>query len=298
MNRPLIIAAVVLGVVSTGITYWLLSRAAGSPEQRLVKVVRAKRELPLGTVLRSEDLEVGPVRMATATRDALRSPADAIGRATTQDPPAGTVLTRAHVAPAPAAPSYTVEGGMRAFIIAVEAQVGAARLVRPGDRIDILYMGVDSKAAQVLAQNIRVIELPDAKIAGKGEGKATATPEGKANLVVEVTPDEAACLFAAHTTGVLSVALRNRSDTVPVLVEPVLAPPAAASEEPQAPPERPRDAEPRSSQPNREPGPRDVAPPLPVPRPAPVESVSSPMTPGKRVTVIRGTDRQVVDVEE
>lgn len=300
MNKSFVLAAVILGLVATGFTYYLLSRAAGTPEQRLVKVVKTKRELHLGALIRAEDLELQRVKLAAVPKGSLVSMADAVGKAATKDIPAGTVLTKDHVAPAPMSASATVTEGMRAFTITTETEVGAASLVRPGDRIDILYLGPNTDVAQVVAQDVRVLELPDAR---SRPGKTlTSTPVNgeRVHLVVEVSPDQAAVLFAAHTTGILSVTLRNRSDTATVAIHPsvTLRPPRTGSTATagSAPP-----GEPTNSGSSARPASAASAATFSLPPPPATGGPDQPatrVTPLKHVTVIRGGKRETIEVEE
>lgn len=164
--------------------------------------------------------------------------------------------------------------GMRAVSVAVDEVSGAAGLIFPGDRVDLLLTqdvgdNVDSArrlASETVLDNVRVIAV-DQRVdptAGNGE-----TPQGGAariarTVTLEVTPRQAQVVTVAARLGRLTLSLRSLAT--------VADSPAAAS------PEGPLWASDISS----------VVPRPVVPAPVPDgEPVYKPYVP----TIIRGGDR-------
>lgn len=108
--------------------------------------------------------------------------------------------------------SGLIEPGMRALTVAASAESLFGGLLRPGDRVDVLYtpdLGNASKPATVtLLQSVLVLAV----------GTDTGAPGGSAALgsvvTVSLTPEQAQVVVHARTRGSLDVALRHPDDTL------------------------------------------------------------------------------------
>lgn len=302
MRIPMILVAVTLGLMSTGVTYFALrkSRQPGTMSAQHQEVV-ARQALPAGSVLTADLLEARQVSGKSRPPE-LAQLGDLVGKTAVRDVSAGEVLKLSDVRstdssnPTP----FGVQIGLRAFVVPVERSIGAATLAQTGDRVDILHAttSTDGTArARTVAQNIRVLVGYQAPSVAKEKGEVPPEPE-KIPLMLEVTPAESEKLFAAQSVGRLAVALRNRSDMT------LLPPEVAAPVRPAPPPVRKEQSpEPVVRQRHRQ---AIVVPPVPsVPgggpvRPLVLAAPETPrrVTPGKSVVVVVGKERQVIEVED
>jgi len=244
-------------------------------------------------------------------------------------PAAPATQQAAAVAPAPGerttAAGYVVPRHDRAVVITVDATRGAGALAQPSDRVDILVAATDTQQrhlAETIAQDVPVLGQAGAQAA---TAPATTT-DGKRQIVVSVSPQDAQRLMAAQVRGALVVTLRNPTDREYAFVRPVANPdapkpavtikpaPAVTAAKPPAPAPAAAPA-PKPARTRVRPGPRHSSmvvaglPPEPVralpapPPPAPaVRHLAPPVTPapapGKAIEVVKGTSVQTVMVKE
>jgi pilus assembly protein CpaB len=102
--------------------------------------------------------------------------------------------------------------GMRAFTIEVDAQSGVSGFLRPGDNIDVLWTGRPpggdrGEFTQLIDSGLRIIAIDqDANMDREGARIART-------VTVEVTPQQAANLAQAQSSGRLSLTLVGAADT-------------------------------------------------------------------------------------
>ncbi len=167
----------------------------------VVQVLAASRDLIAGTVLTGDDLRAVPLPAAVVPDGALRPGAAVLGRSVAGPVRRGEPLTDARLV----GPSLLSGLGSPDDVVAVPvrlADADAVRLVRAGDRVDVLAAPVDSGgqpgAVVVVATGALVLATPD----------QPSTDDGSL-LVVAVSPATARALARAATTSRLSVALRG-----------------------------------------------------------------------------------------
>jgi pilus assembly protein CpaB len=110
--------------------------------------------------------------------------------------------------------------GMVAVSVGVDAVSGAAGLIWPGDRVDLILTQTIGDAtvpigrrvaAETVLQDVRVIAIDQQLM----QGVAPDSPEGKGRTVtMEVTPAQAERVAVAVRIGALSLAVRS-ADNVP-----------------------------------------------------------------------------------
>lgn len=180
-RRRLVAAALAaLGVLSA---YFALRPAAG-PE-----VMVAARDLSPG-VLRPGDLR--PVPLAHPPDGVIRS--GAAGRFLAGPMRRGEPLTDARLLDRLSLPSGTVAAPVRI------ADPDAVALISPGSSIGVLAAWEGGQPAQVIADDVRVITIPETDDDSRGGG---------ALVVLAATPPQAAQLAAAQTTGRLSITIKQ-----------------------------------------------------------------------------------------
>lgn len=191
-RRPL---AVVLAVVAvlTGL------RAATTPPEPTTGVVVASRDLPGGAPLTDADLE----------RRAL--PVDGVPDGSTSDP--RTLLGRTLAAPVREGEPVTdvrvvADGLLSGYPSLVAAPVriadaGSVRLLRVGDRVDVVATDPANGRAEVATEAAPVVALPR----GTRTGEGSSPLSGGALVVLAVPRSTAVALAGSAATDLLSVLL-------------------------------------------------------------------------------------------
>jgi pilus assembly protein CpaB len=161
-----------------------------------VQAVVLRTERPGGARLAAGDLEVRAVTAADVPRGYLSDPGGTVGRTLAAPAAEGQVLTELALvtARAPVAAGHVV-----APLRLVDADL--ARLLRPGDVVDVVAAEEQTAAARVVAPAARVVTVPAA-----GEDVPTEAPGTL--VLVEVVPSAALALARAAAAGELSVTWR------------------------------------------------------------------------------------------
>ena len=181
-------------------------------EGETVPVVLAARDLPLGSVLREDDLRVvewpsGAVPMGFAnTREELLGEA-LIGPVQTNSPILATNLAVSGLR----GMIPLIQPGMRAVSVRVDEQSGVAGFVTPQTRVDIILImtppGGSEPISKVILQNIQTLASAQ-RIQETEEGEAIVVTV----ITVLVTPEEAEKLTLAQAEGQIRMALRHTLD--------------------------------------------------------------------------------------
>jgi pilus assembly protein CpaB len=209
-----------LAIVSGSVAAWSAVRylqdrpaplIAGEPTAT-VPVVVAAREVPLGTKLSEEDLQLVqwpqdalPAGVATASEEV-------IGRSVISDLQVNEPVLASKLADTglfgmiPLIPE-----GMRALSVKVDEVVGVAGFVTPQTRVDVILImqppGQRESVSKVILQNIRALAA-NQQITESQDGQ----PVVSTVVTVLVTPEEAEKLALAATEGRIQMALRNSLD--------------------------------------------------------------------------------------
>jgi pilus assembly protein CpaB len=182
-----------------------VTRPDGGPP---VAVVTASRDIPRGTTLAQEALEVVTLPARFAPPGAVRDPARAIGRIVVTDLARGEVLTGLRLAGAGAGRiASLVPSGMRAVQLPVVATVG----VEPGDLVDVLAtFGGGGAHTELAVEGLEVLAIERLG----GGPLVESSSSGGVGLVVLVGPEVAERLAFAATFATLSIAIRGPDDAI------------------------------------------------------------------------------------
>jgi pilus assembly protein CpaB len=203
-HRRSLAAALTAVAVVTGIA------AARPAPPATIDVLVAASDLAGGSALTASDVEVAQVPTQFVPAGALRPPEAALdGRVLAAPMRPGEVVTDVRLVGPTVLDGYAPAGGSE--IVGTPVRIGdsgAVRLVRPGDRVDVLAAtGSDEFAAQsgaaavaVVAPGVRVVTVPQ-------EQDDLAVAEG-ALIVVATSERVAEQLAAAAVTSRLSLTLR------------------------------------------------------------------------------------------
>jgi pilus assembly protein CpaB len=140
---PVILAAVV----------FLFALAFLQPETT-VRVVTAKNDLAVGTVLSDTDLLLRDVPRSQVAVDALLDPAQAIGQSLRSDRITGDVIRESHLGE-----TIALNADERALSVKVNDATGLAGLLRPNDNVGLVIVLFDNEGAysKVAIENLRVL---------------------------------------------------------------------------------------------------------------------------------------------
>ncbi len=197
---------------------------AGAQE---VDVLVASRDLPVGTMLRREDVAVMPV-FETAVGEQVFRPEDwariegkrLLFGLRRLDP----LMWHAVDVPMPGVGGLAemVRPELRAVSLAISGDAAVSGLVRPNDRVDILgTFDLPSRTLPGELETVTLTVLQDVTVLATGQTLATqigmTTARGGAGgystVTFEVFPEEAELLvFAQHLKGRMTLTLRNPED--------------------------------------------------------------------------------------
>ena len=207
---PLVVIALVVAVISTGIFYGLIvSRMDGSAKAASTLRYVAVKDLDKGHVIRPEDFRLTSAPDPGAP--APNKPEDLIGRKAKEAIASNTVLTEHLLSPfgQRGLPSG-VPDGMRAVTVHISDSSSVVQMLQPGDRVDVQALinrnrnGETDLELRTLLQNATVFNVASAEPNGGLQGRAV--------LTVLSTPQDAERLSVADAGARLRVVLRNTVD--------------------------------------------------------------------------------------
>jgi pilus assembly protein CpaB len=201
--------------------------AAATPAVPLgPKVLVARKELPVGTMIDAESLTFQPwpkEMMQSAYYTEGQPDSDMsklLGTVVRYPITAGQPMTRgALVGPKDRGFLAAALGpGMRAITVPVNATTGVAGFVFPGDRVDIMLTqevagggdGAALKVTETVVRNVRVLAT-DQRTDSKGEDGQTLV-KTFSNVTFEATPRISEKIAVAQSVGQLSLTLRSIAD--------------------------------------------------------------------------------------
>jgi pilus assembly protein CpaB len=203
------------------------------------KVLVARKDLPVGTIIDAEALtfQPWPKEMTKAAYYTEGQPdADAtklLGTVVRFPVTAGQPLTRgAVIGPKDRGFLAAALGpGMRAITVPVNAITGVAGFVFPGDRVDImLTQAVDGggdgpplKVTETIVRNVRVLATDQRLDPTPRNEEGQVVVKTSSNVTFEVTPKLAEKVAVAQTLGSLSLTLRSIADNTSELERAIAA---------------------------------------------------------------------------
>lgn len=271
-----------------------------------VSVVVAAEDIPAESVIGAEAVTTTDLPADRVPRGAATHVSEVLGKVAGVVLPTGTVIQLDKLAePGPAQGlAWTVTPGMRAVTVALDPVSGVAGFLKPGNRVDVLATVPqgDTTVALTVLQDVKLLAIgPQAQRTTEEEPREGAPPGPRAQeqptATLEVTPDGAQDLVLADQKGDLRLTLRAATDHamagLPAVTEwqlTGLTPPAKAGTGEGA--ER------------REAMTASQAPPDWWKKPpewwtrGPGRELGPPTRAGARVEVIRGTQHEVVNLDE
>jgi Flp pilus assembly protein CpaB len=172
--------------------------SAAAPEgPAMITVVKAKTQLPGGTVLSVSDLMVDHAVAADVPEGVVTDPNELVGRTLTAPVAKNQTMTPLTTT---AARSAVAPGHVIAPLRLADAALAA--LLRPGDVVDVLAANSETEQAAVVAASARVVTVP-----AMSEDRTGPGPDG-ALVLVDVDGQTATVLAQAAASATLSIIWR------------------------------------------------------------------------------------------
>ncbi|MCP1169057.1 Flp pilus assembly protein CpaB [Limimaricola litoreus] len=190
-------------------------RNATADRRATVEVVGVGRPLPYGTVITRADLK--PIRYTTnflpegtfADLEELFPEGEDVPRIVLRpmEPNEPVLASKITTPGGDAGISTRLSAGMRAFAISVNATSGVSGFLRPGDRVDVYWTGSVSNSedrrevTKLIETGLELVGVDQTAEQGRTEAIVART------VTVQVTPEQAAKLAQAQSTGSLALSL-------------------------------------------------------------------------------------------
>ncbi|MHB0912933.1 MAG: Flp pilus assembly protein CpaB [Armatimonadota bacterium] len=310
-----LVIALVLGVLSSGLVYVFLAKQAERARAEIA-VVTAQQAIRKGTII-----EAGMVGIQSVPRNII-PPGTAvntgavIGRVASREIRPGEPVSVDCIASRDRL-SYEVPLLMRAVTVAVDPVIAVGGFLKPGDRVDVIatFSVNDATVTRTVLQNVQLLAIgsrvSDVKSNRARGEESTAKPAQSPNATLAVLPRDAEKLVLADSKGEIRLSLRRPDDNS--YVRPVGITGRAMIGT--VPPDMPKDEDEAKDEKNSEPV-QDVMRELVSllkremahPQPESVKQANSAAHPKeqnepkpstvKKVQVIRGTSSQEVVISE
>lgn len=185
--------------------------------QNLLPIVIAKTEIPIGSRIIAEQLQVTQMPRNVALDGAFTRIDDTIiGRVVVTKIGAREPLTESRLAPigSAAALSAVVPEGYRAMTVRVDDVVGVNGFIMPGALVDVVV--VIERSDESRTERVLKIVLQNIKVLASGANLDKPKNEKEVGRVktatLQVTPEEAEKLATASSEGKLQLVMRNSVD--------------------------------------------------------------------------------------
>jgi pilus assembly protein CpaB len=222
---PIVISIIIAVAGSVFIYKWINLKTAPKKmvkvQSEAVPIVVAAVDLQWGTKLRTEMVKTAPFLKQSLPEGYFTRTADLNNRVVIDSIKKGEPLVEHRLAPISVKTggvSAVLEPGKRAVAVKGNKVLGISGFVNPGNRVDVLVTIKDPKTkldkTKTVLENIPV--LATGTMMGKNE-KGKPAPVDVYTL--EVTVEQAEKLALAGSKGQLQFALRNITDTKPVLTK-------------------------------------------------------------------------------
>ena len=211
----LVIAIVAGGSLAYGTYNFMQAQPVKSVEMPTQPVVVAAANLPLGTAIKKEDLQVVAFPMGSVPEGTFSQPAELLGRGLIVPVVKNEPILNAKLAAKEAGAGLppVIPEGMRAVSVRVNEVVGVAGYVLPGTRVDVVATASASGAgndmvSKVVLANVQVLTAGTRLEQDQEAGK----PMQVTVVTLLVNPEQAERLALASTEGKIQLALRNPLD--------------------------------------------------------------------------------------
>ena len=232
-----ITVALIIALVGSIFTYsWIKKQTSLRPttvKADAVSIAVASHDLPWGTQLKKEDIQMVSFLKDSVTPDYFTDVAQLEGRVAIAPLKLREPILESRLAPNSVTSggiSAVVKPGKRALAVKGDKIIGISGFIKPGNRVDVLVTLTDPRDDEeinkLVLQDILVLAT-GTEVAKDGKGEKDTAPVDVYTL--EVTPDEGEKLALAATEGKLQFALRNATDGETVYTKGASIPDALSS---------------------------------------------------------------------
>lgn len=221
MDRQRILMIFGIAWLSAALLSWFVyAKTQGPKTEKMVKVVAAARDMPAGTRLKKADVKLVSVPEKDLPRLALLDERVAQDRVLLFPINANEPVSTNKLASAGGAEGLpaTIEPGKRAVSVAVADSSGAAGLITPRSRVDVLFTrggSMNEALTTVVLEDVVVLSIGRLTEVQPMQGAPAASQQSSSRqqaVTLLVTPEEAARLEFCKNQGKISLALRNPLD--------------------------------------------------------------------------------------
>lgn len=181
------------------------------------KLVVAAKDLPLGTVLKVEDLRLIDWPDGALPAGFAATPAEVLGRGLITQVALNEPILKTKLASKEAGGglSITIPEGMRGVSVKVDEVIGVAGFVLPGTRVDVMVTVQPPEENASQRQAVTKLVLQNVQVLASGQTiqrDADGKPQTVTAITLMVSPEDAEKLVLAANEGRIQLALRNTLD--------------------------------------------------------------------------------------
>lgn len=218
-NKGLLVLAVILSLLTTGLIYSYLRKTSGNLSANTVAVVVAKTDIGAKTRITPEMVQVTQVPAPYLQPGVVQEIQAVIGMVVREPVVAGEQITARRLIGEGKSAGFTglIPMDKRAITIGVNEVTGVAGFVKAGDYVDVVVTfeksAVGDNVSHLVLQNLLVLAANRETEGGAIETTSTTSKDKKeviktASVTLAVTPDEAAKLTLSEDKGKVRLALR------------------------------------------------------------------------------------------
>ncbi len=209
------------------LTWFLYAKTKAPKTDKTEPVVAVTRDMSSGAKLTKADLKLIPIRVQDLPKGAMTKIDEAVGRVLVYPVAANEPLTPIRITAQAGQEGIAsvIPRGYRAVSVPYTDATGAAGLVQPRSRVDVMFTRSGGNAAEAMTVTAledvevlsvgRTIDVQQISAPAGTPGTTTKAPARPANQTATllVTPEQARKLELAKNNGKISLALRNPLDS-------------------------------------------------------------------------------------
>jgi len=225
-----LLIVVIVGLVAAGANYSYLDNALSSyRNQKMIPVVRAKRDIKPGEMLTMASMETKKVPELFAPRGVVSDPKEIEGQEAAVliaggDYGVSNFLAKARMVGNKLSEQIDLKDNSRGVTIPVDELNSLSRSLVTGDRVDVVYSfnipGVPQKLSVLFMQNVPIIATGSYSAAEQERGEGDSNKR-YGTVTLRLSANDAMRLNYARQNGQINLLLRNPQDTANLDISPI-----------------------------------------------------------------------------
>ena len=240
-NRLVLLIGVLLAVVAfVAVVVLFNQQKPTTATVTTLPTVYSRADIPLGSVIRLDMLEIKQVEQAVRPADAFGDTGLVVGKTARADIPNGALITSAFFSAGAGGQTDVaslLEPGLRAIAVQVDQTSGVGTLINVGDRVDLVLgvtgadkfplvvldpttesltgvVGYNSTTVKLVLQNMQVIGtlVPPVEPATGGTASGPALTGAQQLVILAVSAQQAEVIKFAQMDGQITLVLRSPGD--------------------------------------------------------------------------------------